>query len=173
MLNDLFSAFNASSTNSNSDSSQKITNYLQTLTIMVVVLACTRLLSLDIFTLIGELLTALMIYFYSLHINKCMAIFCMISGVLGGIRSVMNIIHTISAMKENWFSEYYTLIFLIALYSLVVYSLICYFAYFGLVDTSTDEPGTLPHGSNYGAVDINNQNTKSFVPFDGKGTVLG
>jgi hypothetical protein len=114
-----------------------------------------------------------MIYFYSLYRNKCTAIFCMISGLLGDIRSLINIIHSFSVTKDNWFSEYYTLIFLIAIYSAVVYGLIIYFAYFGLLDAPMEEAGSLPPTGNYGAIETDSQNIKSFVPFDGKGTVLG
>jgi hypothetical protein len=164
---------NTSVNSSIDDFDNKITKCLRALTVMVAVLAFSRLLSFEILTMIGEIMTAIMIYLYSLSQNKCMAIFCMINGVIGMLHSFFSIFHTFPLMKTNWFSFYYSLLFTISLYSILVYLLICYFSYFGLIQNSQNDTGLLPTATSYGAITVDNKNTKSFIPFEGKGTIVG
>jgi hypothetical protein len=170
--------FSKNEFNSNNDDNvnsfeNNIAKSLRILTIMTVILACSRLLSFEIMTMIGELMTAVMIYFYSQSRTKCMAIFCMINGAIGLIYAVLRIFITFSSMKANWFNLYSTLLFSISLYALMVYSLICYFAYFGIIENNQSTGGFFPTSSSYGAILTDNKATKSFVPFDGKGTIVG
>jgi hypothetical protein len=161
-------------TNSDIDNPDyKITKFLRVLTIMTIILSLSRLISFEILTMIGEIMTAIMIYLYSLSRSICMAIFCMVNGVIGLVFSLMRIFHTFPTMKSNWFSIYYSLLFLIAFYSLIVYLLICYFSYLGIKQNVQNVDGLLPTATNYGAISIENINTKSFKPFQGKGMILG
>jgi hypothetical protein len=173
MLNFFKNAFNSNNSHSIEEYESKIIKSLHILTIMTLVLAVSRLFSLEIMTMIGELMTAFMIYFYSQSRNKCMAIFCMINGSIGLIYGILRIISTFPAMKANWFSIYSTILFLISLYALVVYSLICYYAYIGIVDSNQNNSGFLPSSTNYGAIISDNKPPKSFIPFEGTGTVIG
>jgi len=161
-------------TNSDIDNPDyKITKYLRVLTIMTIILSLSRLISFEILTMISEIMTAVMIYLYSLSRNKCMAIFCLVNGVIGLVFSLLRIFHAFPIMKSNWFSFYYSLLFLIAFYSLIVYLLICYFSHLGIIQNVQNVDGLLTTATNYGAISIENINTKSFKPFKGKGTILG
>lgn len=170
MFNFFKNAFNTNNSSSFNESDYKTIKYLHILTIMIVVLAFCRLLSLEIMTMIGELMTALMIYFYSQSRTKCMAIFCMINGVIGLLYSIFRIFSIFSAIKANSFNLYSSILFSISLYSLIIYLLICYFSYIGISGSNQNDQGFFSTSSNYGAIITEN---KSFIPFEGKGTVVG
>lgn len=164
--------FNDIENQTNDADELKIITKLKSLTYMTIVLAVLRIISLDIMLLISDLLSALMIYFYAQSRNKCMAIFCGINGAVGLIYATIKFFSSWTVAKNNWFSLYYTLILLIAIYSLVIYSMMIYYAYVGYKRYEMFSTG-LPQqqSSNYGSV-ISEQKS-NFVAFSGKGTTLG
>src|SRR5688572_2863828 len=118
--------FNLNNNNQSSDDEEaQMTKKLHILTIMTVILAVSRLVSLEILLMFSDLLTALMIYFYSQAKNKCMAIFCMINGVIGIIYAITKLFSTYSQWKLSSFGFYYTVLTLICLYAIIVYIGIC------------------------------------------------
>lgn len=166
----------------NSDE-EKMNSRLKNLTYMTIVLGIARIVSLDIMLMISDLLTALMIYFYSQSKNKCMPIFCMINGVIGIIYALVKFFPAWSLAKAHWFSFYQSLIVIIALYAIVVYSFICYLSYLGIVKyemgfgfgSLQNYPQQSSYGvsSNYGAISTGQNNDTKFAAFSGKGTTLG
>lgn len=154
-----------------------LTKRLRILAIMTIVLAILRLLSLDIIGILGDLLTALMIYFYSQTKTKCMAIFCLFNGGIGLIYAFIKISQMYTLTKINWFNVYYMLLFLISLYDIFVYLAICYLSYLGITKYQMGfDSSQIPaanNGSNYGAINVNNHNNNNFTPFHGRGQTVG
>lgn len=168
--------YNDSSNNENEEE-YTMSKRLFVLAIMTASLGLLRLASLDFMMMLSDLLTALMIYFYACSRTKCMAIFCMINGVIGIIYAIMRISPSIAVSKGNWFNFYYFLLTLIAFYAFLVYAAICYYALvgilkypmnFGLPAYPQQENGV---STNYGAISADTNN--GFKAFSGKGTALG
>jgi hypothetical protein len=158
--------YNIITTNPDDDFEQRMKKNLLHVTIMTVVLACSRLLSLSIGSLLGDLIVAGLIYATSIHQNKFTATFCLLTGVLGIVSSVFGIISafvSISIIK-----------FLITIYSLLVYTLICYFAYV-LLNEKLFKPNPVILASipTYGAIDVEViKNIKLPEQLEGKETAL-
>jgi hypothetical protein len=171
---------------SSQDEEAQMTKKLKILMYMTIALAICRIISLDILVLISDLLTALMIYFYNQSKNKCMAIFCLINGVIGIIYALMKFFPAITLMKSHQFAFYYVLLWFIALYALVVYSLICYYSVVGMRkyemtgspfmmgSANSNTNNSNYNSSNYGAIPTNDTAAKTnFVAFTGKGMTVG
>lgn len=167
---------NTGNTSLDAGEEDKLTRRLINLSICCLILALGRIIAGEIMLCISDILTAVMIYFYSQSKTKCMAIFCMINGVIGIIYSLAKFLPAWKLAKENWFHLYQTLLVVIALYAIIVYLIICYFSFVGI---RKYEMGlALPGGydgnrnvsSNYGAITSPEQNYK---PFSGKGVTLG
>jgi hypothetical protein len=172
--------------NTNSSRDEKLDKNLKILIGMTIILGISRIISLEIMAIISDLLTAVMIYFYMIQKNKCMAIFLAINGGIGIIYAVFKFFPAYSALKGNWFSFYYFVLFIIATYSLIVYGLICYAAYDGIqkyemAGFGLPLPGNYNSQSqntgvstNYGALESQNPETNTgFKAFSGKGVALG
>ncbi len=148
---------------------------------MTVALGLLRLASLDIMFLISDLLTALMVYFYATSKSKCMALFCMINGVIGIIYAIVKFFPAFNQCKEEWFTFYPTFLLLVSIYACFVYSLICVVAGLGLKDGegSLGLPGiggasssqNASPSSNYGAVS-QPASSGNYTAFSGKGHTI-
>jgi hypothetical protein len=180
----MFNTGNNNDANNNtsffSDDTDKMSARLKLVAILTVILALSRLISFEIILFLSDLMTALMIYFYSLSQNKCMAIMTMINGVIQMIYAFIKIYNVFTVTKATWFSFYNSLLFLIAIYAIVVYGLVCYYAYVGIVKyehtgfglpTTVNNNRGMPVSSNYGAISENNNN--KFAAFSGKGVTVG
>jgi hypothetical protein len=139
---------------------------------MTVILAVLRIISLDIMLLVSDLLNALMVYFYSQSRNKCMAIFCGINGAIGIIYAFIKFFSFWSQAKAAWFSFYYSILVLVALYAIVVYSAMLYFAYIGYNKYQMMSLTSMPQSESYSYGVIASQKS-NFVAFSGKGTTIG
>jgi hypothetical protein len=147
--------YNIITTNPDDDFEQRMKKNLLHVTIMTVVLACSRLLSLSIGSLLGDLIVAGLIYATSIHQNKFTATFCMLTGVLGIVSSVFGIISAFVSMTIGLFNIISIIKFLITIYSLLVYALICYFAYVLLYEKLfKPNPVILASIPTYGAIDV-------------------
>ena len=167
--------YNIITTNPSDDFEQRMKKNLLYVTIMTVVLACSRLLSLSISSLIRDLIIAGLIYATSFHQNKFTATLCMITGVLGVISSVFGIIYAFVSMTLGLFNIISIIKFLIAIYSLSVYALICYFAYVLLYELFFKQnPVILASVPTYGSTDVEvKKNINPPEQSEGKETVIG
>ena len=138
-------------------------------------LACLRIVALDFFALISDALTALMIYFTYTQRNKLMAAFCFVGGIIGLIFACVNFAQKIHLVSRKFYA---ILVFMIVVYSIVVYtylSVISFFAYrhytqgcpcpIGGQSSNTD--------SNYGSISQQDEEKQGFTAFSGKGTTIG
>ena len=166
------------------ETSNKIFISTRTLMIMTIVLAICRIVTIDIFLMISDLLTALMLYFYMQNSNQCMAIFVMINGVMGLFSSIGKTVQVFNFVYNNEFTAFSFISLLIVCYSILLYIIICIFSYFELNKPNSFQTDNFifnqraPTNANYGAIptseETNNNILKDkFVPFGGKGTTLG
>jgi hypothetical protein len=98
---------------------------------MIIGLAFLRVFSFDILIMIGELITSVLVYLYSMWNNKCMAILVGINGISGFIYSFIQIFKNLFIAKSEKFGYISTLNFLISIFATIVYFIICYLAYYG------------------------------------------
>jgi hypothetical protein len=164
--------FNDIENQTNDPEEQKIIKNLKLLTWMTVLLGILRIISLDIMMIFSDLLSALMIYFYAQSRNKCMAIFCGINGAIGMIYAVIKFFSSWTTAKHHWFSLYYNCLVCIAIYAMIVYSVMIYYAYIGwnrYQMISLQIPRQ--ESSNYGSVSTDQK--PNYIAFGGKGTTIG
>lgn len=117
-------------------------------------LALLRIFTLELFTMIGELLIAIIVYLYSFWKNKCMAIVVMINGVSGFIYSFIKLFILFFKAKSESFSYFSTIVFIVDIFSTFVYALILYAGYYGfrnfaIFKYKTDDQ---PSSSNYSEI---------------------
>jgi hypothetical protein len=106
---------------------------LKVLAIMTLVLAASRMIiSFEILLCFGDLTTALIIYFYFKSKTKCMAICCMIYGSIGIVYALIKFFNMWSLAKTLYMDFYQVVLILINLYSIIVYSFLCYMSYNGI-----------------------------------------
>ncbi len=159
---------------------EKMNSSLKLAITLTIILAALRVISFDIMSIFSDLLSALMIYFFIQSKNKCMAVMTGINGSLGVIYALIKFFPAWVVAMAKWFSFYHTILLLITIYAVIVYSFILYLAYlgyknyvwtgFGIPSPQTGQ-ANYNVSSNYGAID--NARNSNFKVFGGKGTTLG
>jgi len=109
-----------------------IADKIKLLSFLVLALALLRIFTLDLIIMIGEFITAILVYFYSMWNNKCMAIVVLINGISGFIFSFIRIFTSLWAAKTESFSYLSVMAFIISIFATIVYGLILYFGHYGL-----------------------------------------
>jgi hypothetical protein len=99
---------------------------------LVLALALLRIFTLDLLIMLGEIVTSIIVYFYSLWNNKCMAIVVSINGISGFIFSFIRIFIYFFTAKSESFGYASTMGLIISIFATGVYGLILYFGYYGL-----------------------------------------
>ena len=165
--------------NNESSDEAKMSYWLLNLTYMTIALAILRILNIDILLMISDLLSALMLFFFYKSKTKCMAIMCLINGVVGIIYALIKII---PAFKVP-LTLYTSLLFLVLSYAIIVYSLICYVSAVGYNKCqATGFPGGMgmsgqrqspTAGTAYGDYGAAAETKPLFTAFSGKGTTIG
>ena len=136
------------------------------LLIMTFILAALRIFNFDIWTIIGDLMTALVIYFFIKGPNKCMALMTLINGGMSIIYALMKFFPATSALINDY-TFYSFILFSIALYALIVYSMLSYYSYYAYNNLNDNTFGL------QNDVETNYASIPAYKPFAGKGTVLG
>ncbi len=152
---------------------------------LTLALALLRIFSFDILLLIGEIVTSIIVYFYSLWNNKCMAIIVSINGLSGFIFSFIRIfIHFFTAKTES-FGYTSTMGLIISIFATGVYGLILYFGYYGLKNFDVinfGEENNKKHNkhevfhdnsSDYGAIGEENINKNIITDYGNKAKNIG
>ncbi len=135
--NDISSKLADKSNSSQSNINQKsfgdlsISEKIKLTSFLVLALALTRIFTLDLIIMIGEIITSILVYFYSHWNNKCMAIVVMINGISGFIFSFIRIFINFFTAKSENFGYLSTMGFIISIFASFVYGIICYLAYYG------------------------------------------
>ena len=163
-------------------SEEKFVWLLKNLMYMMVILALTRILTLEIMALISDALSALMIFFYKMRRGKCMSIFLVFNGVLGLFSAISRFSFITAVISTKGINVSSSILLIISFYSLVVYglesilSLMGCFRYdweFGGL-TNSDNYQSVPRNENYGQNNQNsNQQNRGFTAFSGAGTRVG
>jgi hypothetical protein len=163
----------------------KYSNYIRSLMYMLIVLACLRLFSLEILSMLSDGIGALMVYCYLLGRGKCMAILLIFNASMGLIMGIGRVIGIYNAGQIAGFSSYLTILLLISIYALVVYSIELYIGIIGVRKYSWENMFGTGGGVNqgyqnsYGAVPSNEQsasstnNRRNIQAFSGRGTPVG
>ena len=136
------------------------------LLLMTFVLAALRVFNFDFWNIIGDLMTALVIYFFIRGPNKCMALITLLNGGISLINGLMRFFPAFSTLT-NEFTLYSFILFSITLYGLIIYSMLCYYSYYAynnLNDNTFESQNDVE--TNYASI-------PQYKPFSGKGTVLG
>lgn len=147
---------------------------------LVLALALLRIFTLDLLIMLGEVVTSVIVYFYSLWNNKCMAIVVIINGVSGFIFSFIRIFIYFFTAKSESFGYASTMGFIISIFATGVYGLILYFGFYGfknfeLLNFGKNSKERNNNGNNanehnltsdYGAIGKNTENN----PFDDFGS---
>ena len=142
---------------------------------LVLALALLRIFTLDLIIMLGEIVTSIIVYFYALWNNKCMAIIVFINGISGFIFSFIRIfIHFFTAKSES-FGYASTMGFIISIFATGVYGLILYFGYYGFKNfdlinfgknntNGNDEKNAHENNvnSDYGAIGKNTENNRIY-----------
>ena len=152
---------------------------------MTMMLAVTRLLTVEIFQMISDLLSALIVYFFISPYTrgKCTSIILIINGLIGFVNAVQRTI-IVYAYFELEGGFFLSLLLVIAFYGIIVYSLISLIGILGCGRTQWEFGGVGIMGSNQvgdGQVSgghivnnqINDEERRGFVAFQGRGTAVG
>lgn len=98
---------------------------------MIIAMAVLRIFSFDLFVMIGELLTAIIVYLYSIWNNKCMAVLVAINGISGFVYSFIQIFRNILTAKSEKFGYIATINLIVSIFATLVYGIVIYLAYYG------------------------------------------
>ena len=154
---------------------------------LVLALALLRIFTFDLIIMLGEIVTSIFVYFYSLWNNKCMAIVVIINGISGFIFSFIRIFIYFFTAKSESFGYASTMGFIISIFATGVYGLILYFGYYGFKnfellnfgknskDKENEHHQTHEHNptSDYGAIGKNNTEHNVFDDFSSKAKNIG
>ena len=134
---------------------------------MMIAMAILRIFSFDLFVMIGELLTAIIVYLYSIWNNKCMAVLVAINGISGFVYSFVQIFKNILTAKSEKFGYIATINLIVSIFATLVYGIVVYLAYYGFKhfdllrfgkheDRHLDKEKDANETSEYGALDRDN-----------------
>ncbi len=143
---------------------------------MLIILAISRILSLEIFQLLSDGISALMVYFYFISRGKCMAIILLINGILGFFGGLIRSVYIYNFENTNGFTFYASLILTFSIYSIIVYGLDIYVSIIGIIKYNW-EFGRQANSQYIPVepIETNNNSTnnqRGYVPFGGRGTSL-
>ena len=180
-------AFNMSS--NKSDSETRYTYFLKILIVLMGVLCVLRLITLDIMSMISDILGLVMLFFFYFGRSKCMAIFLMFNGIMGIVITFSkgSQIKQVADLNGGFTgSDQFSMG--VCVFGGIVYFFECIMSAFGISRYSWDNfmggssgGDNLSRGyqSSYGSIgggennrNNNNQNSE-FRPFTGRGTTLG
>jgi hypothetical protein len=138
----------------------------------LLVLTGLRIINLDIWTMIGDGMTALMIYFFLRQPNKCMSLMVLINGLISDIYGILRLNYAWKIYSNDGSFMTFALFF-IAVYAILLYSIMTYYGYYGYRNLN-DNTGILPqtdNETNYQS--LQHPPVSNYKPFSGKGTILG
>lgn len=152
---------------------------------LILSLALLRIFTLDLLIMLGEFVTSIIVYFYSIWNNKCMAVVVIINGVSGFIFSFIRIFIYFFTAKSESFGYSTTMGLIISIFATGVYGLILYFGYYGFKNfellnfgkkernEENDNNGKNPT-SDYGAIGRNSHtNINNLDDFGNKAKNIG
>lgn len=99
---------------------------------MMISVAVLRIFSFEIFVMLGELISSIIVFLYSLWNNKCMAILVAINGISGFVYSFISIIKNLLSLKSENFGYVSVINLMVAIFSTLVYACVIYLAHYGL-----------------------------------------
>ena len=153
------------------DTMKLLTKKFYSIYVGLLILTGLRLLNFDIWTMIGDGMTALMIYFFLRQPNKCMSLMVLINGVISDIYGILRLNYAWKFYSNDGSFMSFVL-FSIAIYAIILYAMMTYYAYYGYKNLN-DNSGILPQTD----IETNYQSMQppvsNYKPFSGKGTVLG
>jgi len=156
--------------------------------ILILVLSCLRLISLDFFNIISDLITVCMIYCAYMQKSKLMAIFCLVNGVIGTLFAGVAFFRIISFLTGKFYT---VIVFLIILYAMLCYLYLGIISYFAMTyytrgcpcdQNNASNPNNFnsynSSGERYGGINQPNQANQEetgtkFAAFTGKGVTVG
>ena len=152
----------------------KYNNQIIALMYMILILAATRLLTLELFQFLSDGIGALMVYFYLVSRGKCMAILLLINGIMGLFIGLSRTFQIYSYEEVLGFTFFPTLILIFSIYSVIVYSYEIYLSIIGINRYNWEFGGNRLNNATYTEIPSNQQPTaqRGFVPFSGRGTTI-
>ena len=109
----------------------KMSEKIKLTAFMIIAMAVLRIFSFDIFVMIGELLTSIIVYLFSIWNNKCMAILTGINGIAGLLFSFIQIFKSLNDARKEKFGYISTINVIVSIFSTFVYAIVCYLSYYG------------------------------------------
>lgn len=174
---------NTSSRNSSSLTEPKYLTVVYYLFYMTLTLAALRLLTFEIWQMISDGLSGLMLYFFLIARGKCMAIFILFNGLLGVFSAFSRASYVMSYVEMQQVNFFAYVFMIICLYAVIVYLGICIVGVLGIMRYSWENmfgglnqsrnDNTQQYGSyNYNQPRGNNDENTGFVAFRGRGTTV-
>jgi hypothetical protein len=119
--------------------------------ITCIILTVLRIFTYDIWELVNDTLTTIMIYIYFTSDNICLAILIFINAIISLIYGVIMLLHILTIIKEE-LSSMLLLFFIIYVYAIIVYSSISFNIYHIALIKKVEYKDEL----NYSTFDLNN-----------------
>ena len=98
---------------------------------MMIAVSVLRIFSFELFVMIGELLSSIIVFLYSMWNNKCMAVLVLINGISGFVYSFISIFKNILLAKSEKFGYISVVNLIVSLFSTLVYAIVIYLAHYG------------------------------------------
>ncbi len=157
--------------NRESDIMKSLDKKFKSVYVGLLILTGLRLLNFDIWTMISDAMTALMVYFFLRGPNKCMALIVLINGVVSEIYGVLRLNNAWNGyrMQGNFLNF---ILVAIGVYAIIVYTMMTYYAYIGYTNLN-DNTSIMPNNDVESGYQSMNAPVSNYKPFAGKGTVIG
>jgi hypothetical protein len=152
----------------------EISEKIKVTAFMIIGIAVFRIFSFEIFIMLGELLSSVIVFLYSIWNNKCMAILVAINGISGFVYSFISIFRNLLALKSENFGFLSVLNLIVSLFSTFIYGIVIYLAHYGFKhfellkfgkheDRHRERNANQNNTSQYGALDkdLNNSFSKA------------